>query len=290
MLTRYRRQATGYYYSAASGYYYDATSKLYYHPSTNLWYETDVVTGLLKEHVSEEEQAAIDAANAAAIAAQTAAADAARAAVTDEGDNAVATKPVEAAPLDEKHGKVILGLGKGKKGMRKVAMTSSVFAKAVQEEREAEFAAQEAVAKLHAEEEVLVDWAALICRVCRRKFKDSATLRKHIESSALHAASLQFRASKQQADTDAVDMNAAAPPGGSNDDFGDRPHGGGGSSVGSGGVPLRHWPERKEMRTFLRASPPPCVHPLSSCSHNPCTSCPAQPAPVARAPPSRRAL
>ena len=118
--------ATGYYYSQHSGYYYDAASKLYYHPTTMLWYELDPITGLLKEHISEVQQAVVDAANAANIAAKTAAADAARAAsLAAQKEDAV--KLAEAAPLLESHSKVVLGLGKNKKGVARVSKTYGVF-------------------------------------------------------------------------------------------------------------------------------------------------------------------
>ena len=109
-------------------------TKLYYHPTTTLWYEIDCVTGLLKEHVSDEQQAAIDAANAAVIAAKTAAADAARAAAAAAAA-AELVLPSEAAPLVENHSKVVLGLGKGKKGVARVAKRpAAVFKQAVAEE------------------------------------------------------------------------------------------------------------------------------------------------------------
>ena len=118
--------ATGYYYSQLSGYYYDAATKLYYHPTTRLWYESDPITGLLKEHISEVQQAVINAANAANIAAKTAAADAARAAsLAAQKEDAV--KLAEAAPLLESHSKVVLGLGKNKKGVARVSKTVGVF-------------------------------------------------------------------------------------------------------------------------------------------------------------------
>jgi len=223
-------QATGYYYSSESGYYYDAASKLYYHPTTMLWYETDTVTGMLKEHISEAQQAAIDAANAAAIAAKTAAADAARAAAAAAA--AEPPPPAEAAPLVENHSKVVLGLGKGKKGVAKVVKPVAVFKQAVAEEETAEQVAEkEWLAQLKAEQSAMVDFTTLICNFCRRKFKDGATLTKHCESSELHATNLQeWKAGKEAEHTAALAAAAAAPKGGL----------------------LRHWAERKEVPAFMR--------------------------------------
>ena len=203
---------SGYYYSAESGYFFDAEKKLYYHPTTGLWYETDPVTGVLKEHVSEEQQAAIDAANAAAIAAKTAEADAARAAAAATAEAAAAKAAAEPAPLVENHSKVVLGLGKGKKGVaRATKQPVGVFKQAVaEEEAPEEKAAKEAKAKLAEEEAAMVSWEDLICNFCRRKFKDAATLTKHTESSELHASNLATWKAEREAEVQAAVEKAAA--------------------------------------------------------------------------------
>ena len=220
--------ASGYYYSQESGYYYDASTKLYYHPATTLWYETDAVTGLLKEYVSEAQQAAIDAANAARIAAETAAADAARAAALAAKQAVVAQKAtaVETTAFGDGHAKVVLGLGRkgvGKKGIGKLAKpVVGVFKQAViEEESEVEAADKARKEKLAAEEAAMLDWEGLICGFCRRRFKDTETLRRHADESELHKTSLyEWRAAKEK--------EAEQPAG---------------SATASGA--MRHWVERK---------------------------------------------
>ena len=45
----------------------------------------------------------------------------------------------------------------------------------------------------------MVDYNSLICNFCKRKLKDEATLRKHCESSELHATNLrEWRARRRR--------------------------------------------------------------------------------------------
>ena len=197
-------------------------------------YETDEVTGVLKEHVSEEQQAAIDAANEAAIAAKTAEADAARAA-------AAAAAAAEPAPLSEGHIKVVVGLAKPKKGLKGIGgkptikPAAGVFKQAVEEEAEppdeAEVAAKQRKERMATEEAAMVDWPELMCLFCRRKLKDEATLKKHIDSSELHQTKLaEWRTAWEEDNplpTSATPASAGSAPSG-------------GAPVGS--APARHWP------------------------------------------------
>ena len=203
--------------------------------------------------------------NAVAIAAKTAAADAARAAAAAVAAEAAAATSTEPAPLVENHSKVVLGLGKGLgsllKGKKGLSLggtkllskpASRVFQAAVEEEETAAAAAAaaaEAEAKagqqaLEADQAAMVDWTGLICGFCRRKFKDEQTLRKHTESSELHATNLmEWRTAKE------AELNAAASSAG-------QPQSAGSSASGQGAAASsrRHWPERKEVPSlpFMR--------------------------------------
>ena len=47
-----------------------------------------------------------------------------------------------------------------------------------------------AQAELPSAEAALVDWAGLICQLCKRRLKDRPTLQKHVDESALHQTNL----------------------------------------------------------------------------------------------------
>jgi len=182
-------QATGYYFSAETGYYYDADTKLYFYPATSLWYEADPVTGHLREHVTAEQRAATEAAAHEAAVAEAEKQRAARIAAKNGGSAAGTSSEAAAAPvaLVENHSKVVLGLGKGKKGAAKVSQPVGIFKQAVKE-------ADDEIAE---EEKALVDWKGLICNLCKRRLKDLATLTKHVEASELHLTNLsKWRADK----------------------------------------------------------------------------------------------
>ena len=58
-------------------------------------------------------------------------------------------------------------------------------------------------------EAALVDWAGLICQLCKRRLKDRPTLQKHVDESALHQTNLAaWRDERAAAATAAA---AAAP-------------------------------------------------------------------------------
>ena len=201
---------SGYYYSAESGYYFDASSKLYFHGTTQQWYSSDPITGQLRPYFAP---AAAPAAAAPAAAAPAAAADGAAATVASGDAAAEAAAPAAApavVPLEDNHKKVVLGLGigkglggKAKKAAAPALAKPAAFAVADADDDGAggtdaarpllhhhAQAAERKRQEQRSAEAALVDWAGLICQLCKRRLKDRPTLQKHVDESALHQTNL----------------------------------------------------------------------------------------------------
>jgi len=80
-------------------------------------------------------------------------------------------------------------LAKSKKAPLKLAPVD-VFKGAADEDADAEGTGEGTGGRAD-DDEGLVDWKALICNLCKRKFKDLPTPTKHVEASELHQSNLR---------------------------------------------------------------------------------------------------
>lgn len=207
---------TGYYFDPKSGYYVDYARQLYYHPSTQEWYFYDHAAACYKPvprdgtqgagtqdaDIAHFIESAMHSGQAAAPAAPVAPAPAAALAP------AVAPQPLQLNPSVPI--KVALSVNQRKASGSRLKISAPRAQSVVGElpvsaatETPAAAPAPATAAPAKEPSDALVDFEALVCRLCARKFASRAVLEQHEAKSDLHRQNLQKKLAEARKEQEA---------------------------------------------------------------------------------------